>query len=277
MLGADHPLVLKNLASLAVVLGRARATTDGRAAPTSKRWTVCVAVLGDRASRHSRHTAMGFAYVLLQLGDLNGAETQLTNAPSTIDRARRGVRHDSRLRRREPGIRARTRAVAFAEAEAAYREALAGLTAIPGALAYVAVRSAGPQRNVLVDLWAASTRRRRCWRPPRRACGQESGRVSGLRHARSRPCVGGRPGARVGSLCETPRRCSRQRSSSSSASRDHKDLQVTAHAAGAGSSSIRGAVSLRAPRSIASALAASGGRDRSVGVGRLRARRIGAR
>jgi hypothetical protein len=72
----------------------------------------------------------------------------------------------------------------FPEAEAAYRQALAGYD--PGALAYVASAQRG-LGNVLVDLGRLDEAQA-CWRPQGRA--GSSRRVIGLRNARGRPRVG---------------------------------------------------------------------------------------
>jgi tetratricopeptide (TPR) repeat protein len=102
-------------------------------------------VLGDQHPDVA-DTLNGFAYVLLQLGDLSGAETQLTNALA-IDRAQ-GRAHAVAYDHANLGSVLQEDG-RFAEAEASYREALARYD--PGALAYVASAQQG-LGNVLVDL-----------------------------------------------------------------------------------------------------------------------------
>jgi serine/threonine-protein kinase len=149
VLGEEHPLVLKNLASLAVVLeqrgdfGRARCAYT-EALDAMRR------VLGNQ---HPDLTAplVGLGYVLLQLGDLPGAEAQFS-AALEIDRTQRGEHH-WRVAYDESNLAGALREGGrLDEAESLYRAAVAGYDRDnAGLLSYVATAQQG-LGDVLIDL-----------------------------------------------------------------------------------------------------------------------------
>jgi serine/threonine-protein kinase len=148
-LGVDHPLVLKNLASLAVVLeqrgdfGRARCAYT-EALDAMRR------VLGNA---HPDLTAplVGLGYVLLQLGDLRAAEMQFADALE-IDRTQRGEHH-WRVAYDQSNLAAVLREDGrLSEAEALYRAAVAGYDRDNAGLrSYIATAQQG-LGDVLIDL-----------------------------------------------------------------------------------------------------------------------------
>jgi serine/threonine-protein kinase len=149
LLGEDHPLVLKNLASLAVVLeqrgdfGRARCAYT-EALDAMRR------VLGNQHPDLSA-PLVGLGYVLLQLGDLPAAEAQFSDALE-IDRTQRGEHH-WRVAYDESNLAAVLREGGrLSEAETLYRAAVAGYDRNnAGLLSYIATAQQG-LGDVLIDL-----------------------------------------------------------------------------------------------------------------------------
>lgn len=147
-LGATHPLVLKNLASLAVVLDQRGDFVRARCAYTES-------IDGLRRVLGEEHPDLdgplnGLAYVLLQLGDLTGAEAQF-RAALAIDESQLGAAHWTVAYDKANLANVLREAGRFDEAERLYREAISTYDrSNVGLLAYVAAADQG-LGDVLVE------------------------------------------------------------------------------------------------------------------------------
>ena len=148
-LGANHPLVLKNLASLAVVLEQRGNFAGARCAYTES-------IDGLRRVLGDEHPDLGdalngFAYVLLQLGDLPGAEAQF-RAALAIDLTRLGAKNWTVAYDQANLASVLRESGRLEDAELLYRESLATYDrSNAGLFAYIAAAELG-LADVLVDL-----------------------------------------------------------------------------------------------------------------------------